>query len=382
MEGGKEYLSSIHDGILHRKLFQEKTFPMRNTSLMANLFSYSFSKTGIMLSKVRFTLLILFCAGNGNIFEDGARFCVTKGLKYLTVTSISNTMPSMHDLKPFQATGLRLRYVKFEQALSEINFDIDTLVVLVKSTDLLIPDHFKKVLGLMQTTKIMRSVMLLTSPLDENHEIYISESLKTYLDSNAMFYIIYEKDTMTHYKVVIHVKNGSKPVMNALRLDEQGAVLPSYNLQGLHLRSSTLSWAPYFTIENCDQAGESCDTAGFLADLMDVMGRQLNFTWDSHAPPDGDWGVRPKSGPFNKSGVWGGAFGDIVNDDYMIGLSQWVWNKERYGLVDFVSINSNQVALALTPQQAELDTGLFTRPFRDDAWVCICATIILIVLVI
>ena len=38
---------------------------------------------------------------------------------------------------------------------------------------------------------------------------------------------------------------------------------------------------------------------GFYADLMDAMGQMLNFTWTSHSPPDGNWGVVPLSGPLN-----------------------------------------------------------------------------------
>ncbi len=36
--------------------------------------------------------------------------------------------------------------------------------------------------------------------------------------------------------------------------------------------------------------------------------------------------------------------------------------------MDFISTSTNRVVLALTPQPPEVDTGLFIRPFRDDAW--------------
>ena len=54
------------------------------------------------------------------------------------------------------------------------------------------------------------------------------------------------------------------------------------------------------------------------------------------------WGVRQISGPYNKSGVWGGSFGSIVNGKYHLSLSQWVWIYERYGLLDFVSTSTNR----------------------------------------
>ena len=40
----------------------------------------------------------------------------------------------------------------------------------------------------------------------------------------------------------------------------------------------------------------------------------LNCTWDITEPQDGyGWGVKPISGPYNQSGVWGGVLGGIIN---------------------------------------------------------------------
>ena len=94
---------------------------------------------------------------------------------------------------------------------------------------------------------------------------------------------------------------------------------------------------------------------------MDSASKIMNFTWESYADPNGNWGVAPISGPYNKSGVWGGVMGSIVNGDYMISLSAWIWNIERYGLMDFVSTSSDSYILALTPKAPEVDTGLFIR---------------------
>ena len=64
---------------------------------------------------------------------------------------------------------------------------------------------------------------------------------------------------------------------------------------------------------------------------------------------------------FNKSGIWGGVMGSIINGDYMISLSAWDWNFDRYGLMDFFSISSDSLLLAWTPKPPEVDNGLFIR---------------------
>ena len=53
---------------------------------------------------------------------------------------------------------------------------------------------------------------------------------------------------------------------------------------------------------------------GLLSELQDVSCKVLNCTWDITEPQDGyGWGVKPISGPYDQSGVWGGVFGGIIN---------------------------------------------------------------------
>ena len=129
---------------------------------------------------------------------------------------------------------------------------------------------------------------------------------------------------MTNYYQVLSLINSTRTLVHELEFTKLGQIIDNIDMEGLTIYSNTLSWAPYFIIENCDEFGRNCDMSGFLADYMDALGRILNFTWTSHAPPDGSWGVRPISGPFDKSGVWGGAMGGVVNGEYHISLSQWV----------------------------------------------------------
>ena len=52
---------------------------------------------------------------------------------------------------------------------------------------------------------------------------------------------------------------------------------------------------------------------GLYPDIIDEMGKQLNFTWENHKEINGDWGLTPISGPFNRSGTFGGIIGEIKN---------------------------------------------------------------------
>jgi hypothetical protein len=94
----------------------------------------------------------------------------------------------------------------------------------------------------------------------------------------------------------------------------------------------------------------------------------MNFTWDTIQPPEGNWGVMPKSGPYNLSGSWHGVMGGVVNGDFHVSLSQWKWNFHRREILDFVSGYTENMILALNPRQPDIDMGLFVRCFRDETW--------------
>ena len=126
---------------------------------------------------------------------------------------------------------------------------------------------------------------------------------------------------------------------------------------------------PAVTIGDCDDLGMNCKTHfGLYPDLIDAMGKLLNFTWEDHFQVDNNWGLQPVSGPANRSGVWNGIFGSVINGNYMFNSGGWIWLRERYGLVDFVPSTKNSVLLALTPKPLKFDLKLFVRPFTSASW--------------
>ena len=121
---------------------------------------------------------------------------------------------------------------------------------------------------------------------------------------------------------------------------------------------------------------------------MDVIANKLNLTYDSHM--SADWGVLPKSGPFNASGEWGGIMGDVITgvnsiqfipaatesnlsvcQVYDISLSSWAWTVERNDLLDFLGVSPRKMVLLWTPNNPETDFELFTRPFTNESWTAI-----------
>ena len=93
----------------------------------------------------------------------------------------------------------------------------------------------------------------------------------------------------------------------------------------MHIPCLTLSWMPYIDLIECNpDNGQNCLSVGYLADVWNLLGKRLNFTWHCDADPNSDWGVIPVSGPANVSGKWGGVVGKVNSGLYPFSLAQWL----------------------------------------------------------
>ena len=328
--------------------------------------------------------LIICCAvlatglvHSDQLYTDLANFCSNNGMVYLSLTT-TNEQPlkTRKAYVEFQKHSLRVRRLSYDKLNSELSFDIDTLILLTETKMLSQPNKFQMYLEHIENHKIRKTILLFVDYLDTNQEPTLYDALNNLVTGNAWFTVMYQNySNMTKYQNILSLSNNSKTLVQDIKLKERNPMVENYNLEGLELYSNTLSWAPYFMISNCDDAGQNCEMSGFLNDFVNAMGNIVNFTWTSHAPTDGSWGT------VNENGVWtAGPMSSVMNGEYHMSISPWLWKFERFGLMDFVSLNPNAFVLALTPQPAEYDMGLFIRPFQDEAWILVLASVIIIVI--
>ena len=97
-------------------------------------------------------------------------------------------------------------------------------------------------------------------------------------------------------------------------------LVEEYNMQGTHIVSIALSWAPYFKLDGCNEFQKECKSEGYLADVMNALGEKMNFTWESHGEINNTWGTTAISGPSNSSGIWGGVVGNVFNGTYQLSI--------------------------------------------------------------
>ena len=318
---------------------------------------------------------------NNQLYTDLASFCSNNGMVYLSLSTTDEQPLLQNKVRSayvaFQTHGLRVRRLSYDKLYPELNFDLDTLILLTETKVLSQPSKFQMYLEHIEKHKIRKTILLFIDHFDSDQESKLNDALGHLVTGNAWFSVMYQNYSNTTKSCnIISLQNNTKTLVQDVEFTESNQMIKNYNLEGLELYSNTLSWAPYFIISNCNDKGQECEMSGFETDLMNEMGNIVNFTWTSHEDnKDGSWGT------VNENGVWTtGPMSSVMKGEYHMSMGPWQWKFERFGLMDFVSLNPNAFVLAVTPQPAKLDMGLFRRPFQDEAWILVLASVIIIVI--
>ena len=322
------------------------------------------------------------------LYTDLAKFCSHNGMDFVSLTTTDQQSllenKAQKAYKTFQKYGLRVRSLSYDKLYGELNFHLDSLILFSDAHVLSEQNIFQMHLEHIGKHKIRKTIWLFVDHFGSNQESELNDALNNLVIGNAWFTVLYQNHSnVTKYQNVFSLSNNTKTLVQDIKLTKTNQMVENYDLEGLKVYSNSLSWAPYFEISNCKDMHNSdfakdCEMSGYLNDILNAMGNIVNFTWTSHVPTDGSWGT------MDENGVWvSGPMGTVIDGEYHMTISSWSWSFERNSLMDFVSVGGNEFfALALTPQAAELDFGLFIRPFQDEAWLFILASIMMIVLTI
>ena len=230
-------------------------------------------------------------------------------------------------------------------------------------------DDLLRYLTLMVQRKIKMSLLIARKPLRNAGTILLKKHLST-LQATTLFYMVLPTTGttgMTWYQIV-SLRSGS--TTNRLAFKENSLrIIDTFDLHGLEITSTSSSWAPYLTIDDCNEFGLKCaKNRGYLIDFMDELATKFNFTYISQKNAKNDWGIEPISGPVGTNGTYGGIWGDIISKHYDMCLSAWFRQLERNELFSFVPLLQTNNVLVVKPQQSSIDFGFFTRALTVDSF--------------
>ena len=193
--------------------------------------------------------------------------------------------------------------------------ELDTLVFLMLSYNEL---HFTLYLNKVAKRKVLSCTIIVMIELTPEQMESINRLVDD-LGKNSMFYLIYLKETdgrwSTIWYRVITLSGYEKAIINVVQLNDDKMIKEHYELNGIHITSLSLSWTPYFLLSGCNENGKFCKSEGYLSNLMDELGKLLNFTWESHQEVNNDWGLNQY-----QSGGWGGVVGNVFNGTYQLSI--------------------------------------------------------------
>ena len=130
--------------------------------------------------------------------------------------------------------------------------------------------------------QIKMSLLVMSEPRDNNELDLIRKQL-SYLQATAFFYIAMptSKPSCMTWHQIISLRSGS--ALNHLEFAKNSSrIIETFDMHGLDITSTSLTWAPYLTIDDCNQDGLECaKNYGYLIDIMDKLAVEFNFTYVS-----------------------------------------------------------------------------------------------------
>ena len=306
---------------------------------------------------------------SNQVFGELEHFLIDNGHRYVDIIhNFSSTQTNWVSFRPKTISIARLKignvYKPPHEAFGIFVFEDDK-------------DDIQTILRAIVQRKVKMSLLLCTKPI-RNGESALMKQLNM-LSAVGLFYMAIINPTFkTSWYQIMSLETGTV-VEDLTFVNNSFLILESYNLQGLQIRSTTLTWAPFLTINDCNEMGLECKTNyGYLKDYMDLLARRFNFTYISHRNTENDWGVIPKKGPHNINGTWGGVMGNVINKKYDMSISTWYWKLDRVELVQMVPVVRGRMILVSAKQKPKTDFGLLSRGFNNASWMGIFILLVIV----
>ena len=222
------------------------------------------------------------------------------------------------------------------------------------------------------------SLLVISEPWN-NEKINLMKKHLSDLQATTLFYISMPSGNHTDvtWHQIISLNSGSA-LSNLKFVESSSRIFETFDMHGLEITSSALTWAPYLTIDDCNEHGLECaNNYGYLIDFMDKLTVQFNFTYDSQKNVNDSWWH------LGAHGIYGGVLGDVQSKEYDMSLSPWTWLLSRHESFDFVPFIKDGYILAFIPKKSNDDFGLVTRRvFVGGAWtslLCISGAILFVI---
>ena len=299
----------------------------------------------VLLCSLIFPLAIGFKI---NMIEKIGLFCSNHNFKILSVLN-PNYLSYFHLLnKTLMNMGIKMKTI---ENITEME-DQDFMVMFYT------PKNTFKDWAVLSHRRIKSALFILQHHHMENLTTIIANT-----NLNINIYCLFYKNYLYEFKELLTMKNQHKVIVKSINET-------IIDLQGIHISVVTAEWKPYFIVNNCNQTGKNCNYKGIAVDIMNRAAEIMNFTWKAEIT--NDWGLSPKSGPFNISGNWGGVLGNVIMGNYGLSITNWRLTLQRMDLLDHaMQFKSDPNVMLTNSAPPIMDLEFYKRPFKNQVWILI-----------
>ena len=162
---------------------------------------------------------------------------------YVSLTT-TNEQPLLQDeaqkaYMAIQKRGLRVRRLRYEKLYSELNFELDTLILLTETKNLSEPNAFQMHLQHIGHHKVRKTILLFVDHFNSNQESKLKDALNTLVTGNAWFSMIYQNSNMmTKYQNILSLPNNTKTLVQDIKFTKRNQMVENHDLEGLGLYSN------------------------------------------------------------------------------------------------------------------------------------------------
>lgn len=247
-----------------------------------------------MILSLQLLLLVLIGScqtDDSGILQNGIKFMKSNGLKYVSLVSYDRNLLEENYQVAWKSAMNESLYFRYNYSTVS---SIDSFLIL--STAQEIAENPTPILTFVSNQERKRCLLvILKSENSSSADLISAMSTEAHSQNrNLMFYILVKDQWVS----MIKVKNTERTVVSGLNLTPELSVIErEWDLQGITVKSISLTWMPDYGLYGCSENGMNCDTVtGILASIFKSVAARTNITIQHILEPNGNWGMQPISG--------------------------------------------------------------------------------------
>jgi hypothetical protein len=205
------------------------------------------------------------------------------------------------------------------------------------------------------------------------------------LDENLILFPWQEVESTLGF-FILSIKHGLQKILTSregnylTKSISQNDTRPQRDISGVHMIMKTRTYAPFLLLRKPSSGGMT-RPKGLLQDVMAVMAKRANFTYEMFVHPEKIWTANFPPNSEEELNETSGVVGTVFDGSNDIPLSVWIPTRERRDWVDFSFYVYNYefrcFANADFISNSE-NTNLLMSPFTGLSWILISVTFVML----